>query len=285
SGEILMKLKFSYQTLGKILIVLSSLGLLFSVAGIILIWVFKPGLQRNILGVSGSIEDTLSNTDQGLIVLDSALDNVNSNLEILVTTFDNLDGTINGISTSLDSSAVLVGDDLRQTLLETQIALSSAATSAELIDNTLSIIAAIPFSGAKYQPEVPLHISLENVAASMDDIPNSLETMEISLSATSEGLVLLKDDLSELSDDLAKFETDLVDAQDILVEYRRIITNTESQISNFNQNLPRNLTLIVLFISGTLFSLAIAQCIALFQGIAFVEGEKQVVNLADISRE
>lgn len=280
-----MKPKFRVQTLGKILIVLSSLGLLFSIAGIIFSWVVKPGLQRSLLEISGSIEDTLSNTDQGLIVLDSALDNVNNNLEILVSTFENLDGTINGISTSLDSSAVLVGDDLRLTLLETQIALSSAATSAELIDKTLSIIAAIPFLGAKYQPEVPLHTSLETVAVSMDDIPKSLETMELSLSDTSEGLVLLNDNLSELSDDLAKFETDLDDAQDILVEYRRIITNTESQISDFNENLPRNLTLIILFISGTLFSLAIAQCITLFQGIAFIEGEKQVVNLADISRE
>lgn len=280
-----MKPKFSYQALGKILIVLSSLGLLFSIAGIIFSWVVKPGLQQSLLEISGSIEDTLSNTDQGLIVLDSALDNVNSNLEIIVSTFDNLDETINGISTSLDSSAILVGDDLRQTLLETQIALSSAATSAELIDKTLSIIAAIPFLGAKYQPEVPLHTSLETVAVSMDDIPKSLETMELSLSDTSEGLVLLNDNLSELSDDLAKFETDLDDAQDILVEYRRIITRTESQISDFNENLPRNLTLIILFISGTLFSLAIAQCITLFQGIAFIEGEKQVVNLADIARE
>jgi len=280
-----MKPKFSYQTLGKILVVLSSLGLLFSIAGIIFCWVVKPGLQRSLLEISGSIEDTLSNTDQGLIVLDSALDNVNSNLEIIVSTFENLDGTINGISTSLDSSAVLVGDDLRQTLLETQIALSSAATSAELIDKTLSIIAAIPFLGAKYQPAVPLHTSLETVAVSMDDIPKSLETMELSLSDTSEGLVLLNDNLSKLSDDLAKFETDLADAQDILVKYRRIITNTESQLSNFNENLPRNLTLIILFISGTLFSLAIAQCITLFQGIAFIEGEKQVVNLADITRE
>jgi len=280
-----MKPKFSYQTLGKILIVLSSLGLLFSIAGIIFSWVVKPGLQRSLLEISGSIEDTLSNTDQGLIVLDSALGNVNSNLEIIVSTFENLDGTINGISTSLDSSAVLVGDDLRQTLLETQIALSSAATSAELIDKTLSIIAAIPFLGAKYQPEVPLHTSLETVSVSMDDIPKSLETMELSLSDTSEGLVLLNENLSKLSDDLAKFETDLVDAQDILVEYRRIITNTESQISDFNENLPRNLTIIILFLSGTLFSLAIAQCITLFQGIAFIEGEKQVVNLADITRE
>lgn len=280
-----MKPKLSYTTIGKILIVLSSLGLIFSIAGIIFSWVIKPGLQRSLLEISESIEDTLANTDQGLLVLDSALDNVNANLEVIVTTFDNLDGTLNGISSSMESSAVLVGDDLRQTLIETQTALSSAATSAELIDRTLSIIAAIPFLGAKYQPEVPLHTSLDSVASSMNDIPDSLETMEISLSDTSEGLILLNDNLSELSDDMSKFETDLEDAQDILVEYRRIIEDTESQVRTFNKNLPRNLTLGNLFLTGILFSLGVAQCITLFQGIAFVEGEKRVVNLADISRE
>lgn len=280
-----MKPRFSYETIGKILIILSSIGLLFSIAGIIFSWAIKPGLQRSLLEISESIEDTLVNTDQGLIVLDSALDNVNSNLEIIVSTFDNLDGTLNGISISMESSAVLVGDDLRQTLVETQIALSSAATSAELIDRTLSIIAAIPFLGAKYQPEVPLHTSLESVAVSMDDIPGSLEEMEMSLSDASKGLVLLNDNLSELSDDMAKFEADLKDAQDILVEYRRIIGDTESQINTFNKNLPRNLLFVNLFVTGILFSLGIAQSITLFQGIAFIEGEKRVVNLADISRE
>jgi methyl-accepting chemotaxis protein len=280
-----MKSKISYTTLGKILIVLSSLGLIFSIAGIILSWVIKPGFQQSLSEISESIEDALTNTDQGLIVLDSALENVNANLEIIISTFDNLDGTLNGISSSMESSAALVGDDLRQTLIETQVALSSAATSAELIDRTLSIITAIPFLGAKYQPEVPLHTSLDSVASSMDDIPESLETMEISLSDTSKGLILLNDNLSELSNDMSKFETDLEDAQDILVEYRKIIGDTESQVRTFNKNLPRNLILVNLFITAILFSLGIAQLITLFQGIAFIEGEKRVVNLADISRE
>jgi methyl-accepting chemotaxis protein len=280
-----MKHNFNYRTLGIILIILSSLGLLFSIAGIALSWIIKPDLQQGISTISKSIEDTLINTDEGLIVLDSALDNVNNNLEIIITTFDNLDSTINGISSSLDSSATLIGDDLRQTLIDTQVALSSAATSAELIDKTLSVIAAIPFLGAKYQPDVPLHTSLETVAGSMEDIPKSLDTMEVSLSETSDGLDLLNTNLSTLTSDISAFESDLAEAQEVLVEYRRIITDTEQQINDFNQNLPRNLTLFMIFLSGVLFSLALAQCITLFQGIAYIEGEKRVVNLADITRE
>ena len=280
-----MKNKFSFRKLGKILIIFSSLGLLFSLAGIAVSWMIKPDLQSGFVTVIDTLEDTLENTDEGLLVLDSALENTKSNLGIISSTFDSLDGTIDGILQSLDSSAVLVGDDLRQTILETQIALSSAATSAELIDKTLSIIAAIPFLGAKYQPEVPLHTSLETVAGSMDDIPKSLESMEESLSATSEGLGLLNENLTTLSEDLNKFEEDLGDAQDVLIEYRRIIVDIEGNIDNLRENLSLYLTLTIIFFTGILFSLAVAQFITLLQGIAYIEGEKQSVNLADIKRE
>jgi hypothetical protein len=89
----------------------------------------------------------------------------------------------------------------------------------------------------------------------------------------------------ELSDELTNFETDLEDSQSVLQEYRKIFDETEQQLQKFQRNLPRNLTILAIFISGTLFSLAVAQSVTLFQGIAFIEGEKQVVNLADIRRE
>jgi len=278
-------MKFNYKTLGILLIVFSSLGLLISLAGITLSWIVKPGIQKDILAITNSIDATLANTGEGLVVIDNALGNVNSNLEILVSTLDNLDGTFNGISSSLDSSADLVGDDLRQTIIETQIALSSAASSAELIDRTLLVISRIPFIGADYQPEVPLHTSLDSVAGSLDDIPGTLETMESSLTTTSEGLGLLNENLMELSNELGKFETDLEKTQGVLNEYQNIIADAQETLMDFRNKLPGNLTLLTIFITGFLFSLAVAQCITLFQGIAFIQGEKQVVNLADIRRE
>lgn len=278
-------MKFSYRTLGFLLIIFSSIGLLLSLAGITVSWIVKPDLQQDLLALVETLQYTLTNTNAGLVVLDSALDNVKGNLGIIVTTLDNLDGTLIGVSSSLDTSADLVGDDLRQTIIETQIALTSASSSAELIDDTLSIISRIPFVGVNYQPEVPLHISLNAVTESMDEIPESLELIEGNLTEAGDGLRLLNDNVLELSDELTNFETDLEDSQSVLQEYRKIFDETEEQLQKFQRNLPRNLTILAIFISGTLFSLAVAQSVTLFQGIAFIEGEKQVVNLADIRRE
>jgi len=278
-------MKFNYRTLGILFIIFSSIGLLFSLAGITVSWIVKPGIQRDLVSLVDSLQFTITTTGKGLNVLDNALDNVNTNLEIIGASLENLNGTFDDISSSLSSSADFIGDDLRQTIITTQIALSSASSSAEIIDDTLSIISRIPFIGANYQPEVPLHTSLNAVSEGMNDIPQSLEKIEGSLNDTSDELVLLKENLLDLSDELSNFETDLKDSQNILEDYRDIIADTEARLIRFRENLPRNFTLFILFISGTLFSLAVAQCITLFQGIAFIEGEKQVVNLADIRRE
>ncbi len=105
------------------------------------------------------------------MVMGNVIDLTKTNILTIETTIDNLDETLISVSDSLDTSAVLLGDDLRQTIMETQTALSSASTSAKIIDNTLVFLASVPFIGVEYQPDVPLHTSLEQVAANLDDIP------------------------------------------------------------------------------------------------------------------
>jgi len=41
-------MKFNYRTLGILFIIFSSIGLLFSLAGITVSWIVKPGIQRDL---------------------------------------------------------------------------------------------------------------------------------------------------------------------------------------------------------------------------------------------
>ena len=280
-----MKESTSHRLLNIAFVVISGLGIIFSLVGITSIWVAKPRIQTSFLVLLSSSDSILSNTNEGLQVLDSTLDASKTNLDTIESTLTNLDETILSISSSLDSSATLIGDDLRLTVIDTQIALSSAATSAELIDNTLAILAAIPFVGADYQPDVPLHISLDQVAVSLEDVPDSLETIEDSLKDTADGLTVLKNDLGDLAGNIGDFEDDLSDAQIVLLEYVRIIEGLEQRSENFQRNLPLYMTLTSILLSGLLFWLGFAQVIILLQSIIHLRGERQIVNLADIRRE
>lgn len=273
------------RILGIIFIILSSLGILFSLTGITSMWIIKPRIYAASITLIGSMDESLDTTEDVLLILDSVLENSKTSLGIIEETFRGLEDTIESTSTSLDSSAVLIGDDLRLTILDTQTALSSAASSAELIDNTLSILASIPLLGADYRPDVPLHISLAQVASSLEEIPESLEDMEQSLTDTAQGLDTLNENLSEITGNIGDFSGDLEDAQQVLIDYGEIIEMTKERNANLRNNMSLYLILLILFMSGILFWLGFAQVTILMQGLDYFKGEQRVVNLADIRRE
>lgn len=280
-----MKNSSGVRLFGLILIILSSLGLLFAVTAIASIWVFRPKINEFLLTLTDTVDDTFTNTSEMLNILDSTLDNVLDNFSIIKSTFDNLDVTITSISDSLDTSAALVGDDLKLTIIDTQTALSSASSSAVIIDKTLSVLASIPFLGADYQPEVLLHTSLEQVASSLDGIPGSLETLEENLTNTADGLTMFNSNLSELSTNIEIYEDDLGEAQQVLKDYTNVIDRIQTKLGVFNQNVTTYLTSICLFLTGILFFLAIALLNPLLKGISDYFGERQTINLADIHRD
>ncbi len=280
-----MKNKLGLRTIGVFFIITSVTGLIFSTLGIGFLWVVRPRVNTAIVEFIDTINLTLNNTNKSLTILDDVIELTKVNIGTLETAVDNLDGTIISLSDSLDTTSVLIGDDLRQTVLESQTALSSAATSAEIIDNTLFFLASVPFIGADYQPEVPLHTSLGNVANNLEEIPESLESMEQTLGEAADGLDTLNIDLNTLVEDIQGFEQDLDEAQTVLGEYNDILVQTQAQTSTLRENIGIYLVFIWVFITGILLWLSITQLNILMQGREYLHGEQKVVNLADIQRD
>jgi methyl-accepting chemotaxis protein len=225
-----MKIPLNIRTLGFTFIIIASLGILFSLSGIGITWVAKPKIQNGVLLIIDSLDNTLTTTSESIKVIDSTIETSINNLTTIENTLDDIDTTFISIAASLDSTARLVGDDLRLTIINTQVAISSAATSAELIDKTLNFVAAIPLIRANYQPTVPLQTSLEEVASSLDDTPDALESIEQGLDDTAEGLVSINTELKNLSVNIKEFKDNLTDAQTIILEYEEIIDQTKDQM-------------------------------------------------------
>jgi len=270
---------------GKLLIIISAAGILFSITGISITWIIGPNLKRNLSGLLESFTETLVTTNNGLSILDGAVLDSLANLELIESSLDALGGTIEDLSSSLESSGDLIGDDLRLTILDTQTALSSAAASAVLIDKTLKIIDGIPFIGADYQPDVPLHTSLEQVAGSLEDVPESLETIEQNLNDTAAGLDTLQVDLLALGKNIAGMDQDLQNAQKVIGDYQAIVSDIEQKTEELRSRLTTYMIIVGLILSGFFFWLGIAQVNVLIKGIDFWQGEQHIVNLADIRRE
>lgn len=279
-----MKNPKKIRFLGMILLILSSLGILFAIVGITTLWIIRPRLLNGIGSLLDSFDATLATTDKGLDVLDGAVQDSITNLGVIDDSLENLGKTLDGVSASLESSATLVGDDLRLTIIGTQTALNSASTSAVIIDNTLKTIASIPLIGKDYQPDVPLHTSLEQVAGSLEDVPETLETIELSLKDTITGLDSLKTDLSTLRENIGNVEEDLESAQQVIDDYHDVIKKASIKLENFRAHFSTFLFLSMIILSGMLFWLAFAQLSVLIQGIKYWQGDQHLVNLADIQR-
>lgn len=258
--------------------------MIFSAAGLAATWIVEPKFKALLLSLLDSLDSALATTDESLDALDEIVDVSISNMDTFETSMDDLSSTLESLSASLSDSADLIGDDLQLTISETQVALSSAATSAEIIDDTLAIIAAIPLIGADYQPDVPLHTSLEQTAASLEDIPESLEEIEQNLNATSASLDSLNADLESLAASVTDLDDELEQAALIVEDYQVIIDTISTKSTRIRDNLPLILIIGCSLISGIFFWLGFAQLMILMENKRILHGEK-IVNLADIHRE
>jgi hypothetical protein len=279
-----MKQKPGKQGLGSILTLIAIIGMIFSIFGIAVTWYIKPKIQNTVYMLIDSLDQILINTDSGLLVLDNSLKGAADNLDLILATLDNLNSTIDNISVSLGSSADLIGGDLRLTIIDTQTALSSAASSAVLIDNTLRIIAALPLM-PDYRPDVPLSTSLEQVSGSMDNVPESFLNIEQYIRETEEGMLLLKTDVTQLASDIRTYESDLFDARAILTEYELIIDDLREQLSSFRSYTATFLLIVSILSTGGFFLLGIAQITTLQQAADYRKGETVTVNLSEIQRD
>lgn len=280
-----MKRKQGMKGFGTLLILISIGGIIFSILGIGVTWYFKPRVQETVFVIVDLLDQIFINTETGLVVLDNALDSAIDNLDTISSTLINLNTTIDSISDSLNSSADLIGGDLRFAIIDTQTALSSAASSAGLVDNTLRFIASIPLLGADYQPEVPLSTSLLQVSESLNDVPDAFLDIELYIRETDDGMVNLKGDITELANEIEEYEQDLLAAQMIISEYDLVIDDLREQLSDFRKNTTSIIMIASLLVTGGFFFLGISQISTLTQAINYRKGEQVTVNLADLQRE
>ncbi len=280
-----MKIPLGQKILGLSLIIISALGLLFSISGITAAWIIRPRIRASASELLASFEDALSTSQEGFSLMDQAIEDLLSDFEIIDESFNSLDTTLEGVSGTLDTTANLIGDDLKQMLIDTQTGLSAAATTAELIDNTLSFLSRIPLLGVDYAPEVPLHISLEQVADNLDDFPDTFQTIEEDINVTNDGMGALQTNLVDLSDQIHAFTNDLENAQTVLRKFNDSIDVIVTRLRSLNDNLSIYLTFSILFISGMLFWIGISQLNVLRLGLIYLKGETFVLNLLETQKK
>ena len=138
----------------------TALGLLLSLFFLIQIWRFRPPVTDFLQSGINQTSNILQTTGEGLDVIDQVIANVYSTTLYLDDTTNAIAQTVQSTSLFIDLVGAFTGDDLIDTITNTQTALQSAQASAVVIDNILTALSNVPLIGIKYNPSRPLNAAL-----------------------------------------------------------------------------------------------------------------------------
>ena len=203
-----------FSSLGIVLVVAAIAGMLISIYGIYGVWRIEKDVKASLLNAVDLLDTTLKATHDGLTIASTSLDKANDSLVSLVSVVRATGQSIEDTVPLLDSLEKMTTEDLPNALASTQTALQSAQASAQVIDNTLSLLTAIPFlSTPSYKNQPPLGTAFGGVADSLDPMIESLSSMDESLQDSRNNIKEVNQAFGDIADNLASMETSLNDAQ------------------------------------------------------------------------
>jgi hypothetical protein len=256
---------------GFILVIGAILGLILSVAGLVVVSSVEHQVTTRIIAGLDILDSALATTADGLSVADRALVEAEDTVRSLETTTLGVSQTISDTIPLVDSVATLVGEDLPSSISAAQTALTAAESSAKVADDTLALLAAVALlSGVEYEPPVPLHTGIAQISDSLDSLPAAFTEMERGLDTTSNNLARIKTDVAWLSGSIGQIDTSLADAQSVVEQYQNVVVSLRAELASTRETLPRWLRWLRWGISLILVWLGIAQLGLLSQGLELV---------------
>jgi len=226
------------KTRGGMIVFLSVIGMLMALSlGVGALTSRLPLIEfSSKLGLS--IQETLSTTSSGLQLINQSLDEVDASFDELQSSLKTLETSIAGLSPFLKDLSELIGTDMASITSEGAITLKSASESSKLIDSTLQMLARIPLLRLDYVPEVPLHVTLENLSGDISSLSPLLEQITGDLKQSAGDIELLGEDVGALTVQTAEIKASLADAAPILESYQKILSDLQADTDSLFTNMP-----------------------------------------------
>jgi hypothetical protein len=260
----------SKKALGIIMVSISAIGFLFSIFLLFQVLHYRHPVTDSLQAGLEQSSAILQTTGEGLIVIDQVVKNVYTTTLYLDDTTNALAQTMQSTSRFMDSAGVFVGEDLINTITNTQTALNSAQSSAVVIDNILSTLSKIPLIGITYNPTTPLNKALGEVSTSLDPVQVSLKNFQTNLDNTNANMQILNDQISALDLKIITINNNLLQAQTTINSYRSQVDSLKSSVERAKINLPTWITTLAWILTAIILWLLLIQIGILLQGITLL---------------
>jgi methyl-accepting chemotaxis protein len=265
------------RAFGFVLIITAVVGLLFSLLGIIGLWVYKEQVTDSLVGTVQLIDSTLETTGQGLVVAEESLIKAASDVNALQTTIESTGRAISDTDPMIESFSNLFETELPDAVLEAQAALINAQASARTIESTLRIVTSIPFVPGEYDPEIPLDQSLSQVAESLDPLIQSFDDLKSSLDTSQGNVKLISAEINIIARRVDGINQNLSDARAVSQDYQKTITDLQVRVTTLELRLPIWITALTWLLTFLLLWSGIMQIGMLMYGLDLTRRANPVV--------
>jgi len=256
------------RVIGITFIVAAIFGLIFSLAGIVLVWGVKAPLTENLVSTLDLIDTTLETTSSGLTVVDDTLTRTAADLTSLENTVQTAGRGVDDSIPMVESISTLLSENIPQAIDATQTGLTSLQGAAGTLESTLQLLTSIPFLPIEgYNPEVSFSDALDDVSESLDAIPQSLSEMENTLGATEGNLVMLAAQVNIIARSVSELKSSLYEIQLVVDQYQEVISTLQEKLDTFRENLQMGITVTAWIFTIIFVWLGIAQVGLLTQGL------------------
>lgn len=256
------------KVIGYTFIVAAILGLIFSLAGIVLVWVVKTPLTENLISTLNLIDDTLEATSSGLTIVDDTLAQTTSDINSIENTMLTAGKGIDDSVPMVESLAILMSDDIPEAISATQTGLTTLQDAAGTVESTLKLITSIPFLPIEgYDPDVSLTSAIEDIVVSLDAIPQSLSEMDNTMASTKGNLIMLAAQINIIARNISDLKDSFYAIQLVFKQYQDVISQVQEKLDLFRSNLETGITVTAWIFTIIFIWLGIAQIGLLTQGL------------------
>ncbi len=255
------------KILNILTVCLAALGILISLFLLFQVWQHRQPVTLELQDGVDHISSTLNLTDDGLVVIDQVVKNVYTSTAYLNEATVAFSQTILSTGQFMDTAGAFVGEDLINTITNTQTALDAAQASAKVIDNILGTLSKVPLIGITYNPSVPLNTALGEVSSSLDPLQSTLKDFQTNLESTRSNMEAFSVQVSQLNKNILGIQQNLEQAQGTISSYREQISLVNDWLDRIKANLPRWTNIAAWLITLVIAWLVIIQISMILQAI------------------
>lgn len=257
-----------YKVLGFSLLVAAVIGILVSLAGLIVIIRVQKQATVSLTSMLELLDSTLTTTENGFEVADNAFADAIDALESLQTTVDSVEVVMGKTLPTLDSISELIGTKLPSTIRSTRGALNVAQTAAKNVDNFLTTLSSIPIIGTViYNPETPLNQTISKVSDSLKDTPEMLKSSQENIDQMSVSLGDIQTEMKGISGNVRSITSSVEEARAVLQDYQESVKSIHNEVNRIQEKLPTWMRLLTAGFTLIFIWLALAQVAIAMQGL------------------